>query len=160
LYAWKKNCPINSCESLNFKVLWHPFMKSQNYGNPYTWTFFTTIFQFAGQFFFQNAVFKPQEDFLELGIRVFLVIGLECFETFFILQIWDKPVVLKKLQIQFQKDKETTYTLVFAKYLVVFLRSHSIRAFWVFLEYSLRLIRGTWRAEKNWKPDSDSALQK
>jgi hypothetical protein len=38
------------------------------------------------------------------------------------------------------KTKEATYTLVFGKYLVVSVRSHSIRAFSVFLEDSLRII--------------------
>jgi hypothetical protein len=43
-----------------------------------------TIFEFVGQFFFQNDVFKLQEDFSELGIRVFLENGLESFQTFLI----------------------------------------------------------------------------
>jgi hypothetical protein len=33
---------------------------------------FITIFEFVGQFFLQNDVFKLQGDFSELGIRVFL----------------------------------------------------------------------------------------
>jgi SPX domain protein involved in polyphosphate accumulation len=41
------------------------------------------------------------------------------------------------------KNKETTHNLVFIKYLVVSLRSHSIRAFSVFLEISLRIISRT-----------------
>jgi hypothetical protein len=46
-----------------------------------------TIFEFVGQFFFQNDVFEIQEDFSELGIRVFLENGLGSFQTFLILQI-------------------------------------------------------------------------
>jgi hypothetical protein len=47
--------------------------------------------------------------------------------------------------------KQTTYTLVFIKYFVVFLRNYSIRAFPMFLEDSLRIISGASRAEKNIK---------
>jgi hypothetical protein len=61
-------------------VLEYPSRKSRNLGNPYT-------FQFVGQFFFQNDVCKLQEDFSELGIRVFLKNGLGSFQTFLILQI-------------------------------------------------------------------------
>jgi hypothetical protein len=39
--------------------------------------------------------------------------------------------------------KETTYTLVFVKYLEGSFQSYSIRAFSVFLEDSLRIISGT-----------------
>jgi hypothetical protein len=69
------------CKSLNFMVLGHPSKHSQNYRYPYT------IFQFVGQFFFQNDVFKLQENFSELDIRVFLENGLGSFQTFLILQI-------------------------------------------------------------------------
>jgi hypothetical protein len=41
----------------------------------------------VGQFFFQNDVFKLQEDFSELEIRVFLENGLGNFQIFLILQI-------------------------------------------------------------------------
>jgi hypothetical protein len=34
--------------------------------------FLMTIFEFIGQFYFQNDVFKLQEVFLEHGIRIFL----------------------------------------------------------------------------------------
>jgi hypothetical protein len=44
----------------------------------------------------------------------------------------------------------------FVKYPVVSLPSHSKRAFLVFLEYSLRIISGTYRAGKNLKTDLDS----
>jgi hypothetical protein len=46
-----------------------------------------TVFEFIGQFFFQNDVFKLQEDFSELEIRVFLENGLGKCQTFFIIQI-------------------------------------------------------------------------
>jgi hypothetical protein len=62
-------------------VLGHTSKKSQNYGNS------QIIFQFVGQFFFHNDVFKLQKDFSELGIRVFLDNGLGSFQTFLILQI-------------------------------------------------------------------------
>jgi hypothetical protein len=52
------------CKSLNLMILGHPRKKSQNYGKPYT------IFQFVGQFFFQNDVFNFQEVFSELEVRV------------------------------------------------------------------------------------------
>jgi hypothetical protein len=37
---------------------------------PYTYKMFMTIFEFVGQFFLQNNVFKLKEDFSEHGIRV------------------------------------------------------------------------------------------
>jgi nucleoside permease NupC len=43
------------------------------------------IFVFVGQFFFQNDVFKFQEVFSELGIRVFFANGLGSFHTFLII---------------------------------------------------------------------------
>jgi hypothetical protein len=55
------------------------------------------------------------------------------------------------------KTKETTYTLIFRKYIVVSFRSHSIRAFSVLSEDSLRIISGIWSAGKNPKTASDSA---
>jgi hypothetical protein len=45
------------------------------------------IFEFIGQFFFQNDVFKLQEVFLEHRIRVFRENGLGSFQTFLISQI-------------------------------------------------------------------------
>jgi hypothetical protein len=60
------------------------------------------------------------------------------------------------------KTKKTTYIFNFGKYLVVPFRSHSIRAFSVFLEDSLRIISETCRAgraRENLKTDSDSAHQ-
>jgi hypothetical protein len=60
--------------------------------------FFMTVYEFIGQFFFQNDVFKLQKVFSELEIRVFLEIGLGGFQTFLILQISDKPEVLEMFQ--------------------------------------------------------------
>jgi hypothetical protein len=48
---------------------------------------FMTIVEFIGQFFFQNNVFKHQEIFSELEIRVFAENGLESFQLYLILQI-------------------------------------------------------------------------
>jgi hypothetical protein len=107
---WKENCPVNS--KLVMKIFCHVripckshvFRISQSHylGNPYTCKIFMTIFEFFGQFFFQNDVFKLQEDFSELGIRV-LANGLGSFQTFLILQIWDKPEMLERFQKQFWK---------------------------------------------------------
>jgi hypothetical protein len=76
-----------SCKFQNFMVLSYPIKKSQNYENPYTCKIFMTIFEFVRQFFFQNDVFKLQEVFSELEIRVFLGNGLGSFQAFLILQI-------------------------------------------------------------------------
>jgi hypothetical protein len=84
-------------------VLGYPSMKSQNHANPYTWKIFMAIFELVGQFFFQNNIFILQKDFLEFGIRVILENGIGSFQTFLILQIWDKPEVLKRCQKQFWK---------------------------------------------------------
>jgi ubiquitin C-terminal hydrolase len=73
------------CKPLNFMVLGHPCKKSQNYGNHYTLKMFMAIFEFVGQFFFQNDVFKLQEDFSEHEMRVFLENGLRIFQKFLIL---------------------------------------------------------------------------
>jgi hypothetical protein len=108
-------------------------------------------FEFIGQFFFQNDVFELQQDFSELDTSVFLENKLGSFQAFLILQIWYKPEANKipktvlKTNLQ---TKETTYNLVFAKYLVVCFWTHLIRAFSVFLEDLLRIISGTWRVGK------------
>jgi hypothetical protein len=62
-----------------------------------------TVFELIWQFFFQNDVFKLQEVISEHGIRVFQEKGLGSFQTFLILQVWDKPNVLKTFQKQFWK---------------------------------------------------------
>jgi hypothetical protein len=56
---------------------------------------FITVFEFIGQFYFQNDVFIRQEVFSELEN------GLGIFHTFLILQILDKPQVLKRFQKHF-----------------------------------------------------------
>jgi hypothetical protein len=43
---------------------------------------FNTVFEFIGQLFFQNDVFKLPEDFSEHEIRVFLEKGLEASRHF------------------------------------------------------------------------------
>jgi hypothetical protein len=64
-------------------------------------TFFITVFEIIGQFFFQNDVFNLQEVFSEHEVTVFLEKGLGSFQTFLLLQISDKPDVLKTFQKQF-----------------------------------------------------------
>jgi hypothetical protein len=105
--------------------------------------------------------FKHQEVFSELGFRVLLENGLQVSRHFLFYRFEtnqrcykDSKNIEAKL-----KSKETTNTLVFVKYLVSFFRSHTIRAFSVFLEDSLRITSGIWRVGKNLKTDSDSAHQ-
>jgi hypothetical protein len=76
-------------------------MKSRVFREACTPEKFMAIFEFDGQIFFQNGVFQLQEDFSEHGIRVFLESGLVSFQTLLILQISDKPQVLKRSQKQF-----------------------------------------------------------
>jgi hypothetical protein len=56
-----------------------------NNGNLYTCKIFMAIFEFFGQFFRLNDVFKLQKFFSVLEIRVFLENGHGSFQTFFIL---------------------------------------------------------------------------
>jgi hypothetical protein len=52
-------------------------MKFRDLQESLTWKkFFMAIFEFIGQCYFQNDVFKIQEVFSELGIRLFLENGL------------------------------------------------------------------------------------
>jgi hypothetical protein len=62
---------------------------------------FITVFEFIGQFFFQNDVFKLQGVFLEPEIRIFLENRFGSFQIFLILKILKKPEVLKKIQNPF-----------------------------------------------------------
>jgi hypothetical protein len=62
---------------------------------------FMAVFDFVVQFFFQNDVPKLLEVLSELEIKVFLENGPESFQIFLILQISDKPEVLKRFQKQF-----------------------------------------------------------
>jgi hypothetical protein len=57
-------------------------MKFRNLQASLSWDKFS-IFEFVGQFYFQNDVFKLQEDFSEHGIRELLENGLGNFQTFF-----------------------------------------------------------------------------
>jgi hypothetical protein len=51
-----------------------------------------------GNLFFQNDDFKLQEVFLDVEITIFLGNGLGSFQKFLILQISDKPEVLKRFK--------------------------------------------------------------
>jgi hypothetical protein len=63
-------------------------MKFRDLQESLTWEeFFIAVFEFIGQFFFQNDIFKLQEVFSELEIRVFLENEAGSFQTFLILQI-------------------------------------------------------------------------
>jgi hypothetical protein len=119
------------------------------------------IFEFIRHFYFQNDVFQFLKVFSDIGFRVNLEERLENFEVFFILQIRNRDAKkIPKTVLKYRlKTKETTYTLFFAKRLVVSFRSHLIRAISVLLEDPLRIISGTRRAGKNPKTDSDSAHQ-
>jgi hypothetical protein len=79
-------------------------------------------------------------------IRVFFENEIGSLQAFLILKIKRQTRVAKKIPNTFfktsHKTKETTYTLIFVKYFEVSLRSHSFRAFLVFLEDSLRIISG------------------
>jgi hypothetical protein len=69
----------------------------EEYADPKLWkVFLETSFEFIGQFFFQNYVFKFQEIVPELGIIVFLENGTESFQRFLILQIRDKLEMLTR----------------------------------------------------------------
>jgi hypothetical protein len=103
-----------------------------------------TIFVFFGQSFFQDVVFKLQEVFSERGISVFLENGLESFPEISYLTALRRIKGAKKipetiLKTRF-KTKQTTYTLVFIKYLMAAFRTHLIWAFSVLLEDSLWII--------------------
>jgi hypothetical protein len=68
-------------------------------GKNFSWEiFFMTVFDFIGQFFFQNNVFKLQEVFSELEIRLFLENRLGKFQACLLLQISE---MLKRFQKQF-----------------------------------------------------------
>jgi hypothetical protein len=61
-------------------------MKFRDLQGSLTWEkFFITVFEFIGQFFFQNDDLKLQEVFSELGIRVFFENGLGSCQTFLVL---------------------------------------------------------------------------
>jgi hypothetical protein len=58
-------------------------MKFKNLQGNLLWEkFFMTVFEFIGQFFFLNDVYKLQEVFSEFEIRLFLEDGLGSLQTF------------------------------------------------------------------------------
>jgi hypothetical protein len=68
-----------------------------------------TIFEFFGQLYFQNNVFKLQEDFSELGFRIFLENGLPEISYFTDLrQTRGVKTILKRVLKTKLKIKETT----------------------------------------------------
>jgi hypothetical protein len=74
-------------------VLGHPSEKSQYY-EPLHLKNFHDYFSICWTIFLSR-------DFSELGIRIFFENGLGSFQTFLILQILEKPEVLKRFQKQF-----------------------------------------------------------
>jgi hypothetical protein len=133
----------------NFSGVDYPSKKSQNHGNSYAWKIFMIIFEYIRQFFSQNDVFKLQAHFPELGIRVFLENVLGTFQTFLILQIWDKLEVLKIFQKEFWKlnSKQMKPPILWISENTLFSLSKDtqLRHFFVFLEDSFRIISGVWR---------------
>jgi hypothetical protein len=97
--------------------------------------FCITVFEFIGNCFFKMFL-SSKTSIQSLGSEYFLELG--SFQAFLhILQILNKPDVLKRFKTSFKprlKTKVTTYTLIFVKYLVVFFSNHAIRAFSVFFE--------------------------
>jgi hypothetical protein len=90
-------------------------MKVRDLQGSLSWEkFFICVFEFIGQFFFQNDVFKLQEVISELEIRVFLENGAGRFQAFLILQISDKQskkipkIVLKTRQKTVWSHSEAT----------------------------------------------------
>jgi hypothetical protein len=67
-----------------------------------------TIFELAGEFFFQNDIFKLQEDFSGLGIRVIYENDIGSFQTFLILQIKEEPEVFFRGAKKISKTVLTT----------------------------------------------------
>jgi hypothetical protein len=92
-------CPINSNMTMkNFRGIGFLCFGTSCMDIPKPWgsrkKIFMIIFEFFGQFYFQNDVFKLQ-DILLWGDLSIPWNELESFQTFLILQIWDKPEVLK-----------------------------------------------------------------
>jgi hypothetical protein len=91
-----------------------------------------TVLDLLDNFSSKMMFLNSNKSFQSLGSAYSYRMDLENFRHF-------SKTVLKTRLI----TKETTYTLVFVKYLVVSFRSHSIKAFSVFLEDSLRIILET-----------------
>jgi hypothetical protein len=101
------------------------------------------IIESNGQFFFQNDVFKLQEDFSELWDQSIPRGWTWKFPVNSYFRDMRQTRGVRKIQKTVLKTrfktKETTLTFVFEKYLVVSFWSLSIMAFSVFLEDSLRI---------------------
>jgi hypothetical protein len=70
---------------LDFKFGYPKTMKYRDLQGSLAWElFFIAVFEFIRQLFFQNDVFKIQEDFSELAIRVFLENGLGSIQEYLI----------------------------------------------------------------------------
>jgi hypothetical protein len=98
--------------------------------------FFIAVFEFIGQFFIQNDILKLQKVFIELATRVFLENEVSHFTD--LRQTRGAKKVPKTILKTRLNTEVTTYTLIFVKYLVVSFQIHSIRAFTMFLEDSLK----------------------
>jgi hypothetical protein len=97
---WKKIYPKNSKIAMtifqtqgflwfwDFLLEYPKTIKFRDFQGSLTWKkLFMAVFEFIGQFFFQNDIYKLQEVFSEHEIRVFLEKGLGSFQAFLILQI-------------------------------------------------------------------------
>jgi hypothetical protein len=153
----KKNCPINSktviknfshvrlpYKSLNFMVLGYSRKKSQNHGK-YAWKFFmiTCWKKFLPKLCFLNprTLFRAWDQSIPWE-RTWKFPGISYLTD--LRRTRGAKKIHKTVLKTRLRTKETTYTLVFKKYLVVSFRSHSIKAFSVFLEDSLKIIPGVF----------------
>jgi hypothetical protein len=95
----------------------------------------------------QNDVLEIQEVFSELEIRVFLETWTWKFPDISYLTDLRRTRSVKKIPKTVLKTrlkiKQSKYTLIYIEYLLIFSGSHSITAFLVFLEYSLKIISRT-----------------
>jgi hypothetical protein len=67
----------------DFLLVWPKTMNIRDFQENLTWEkFFVTVFEYIGQFLLQNDVFKLQDVFSELMIRVYLENGLGSFRHF------------------------------------------------------------------------------
>jgi hypothetical protein len=124
----------------------------------FSWQFLNLMADFSSKIRFFNSKKTFQNMGSEYSLRTDLEVSRHFYFTDFKQTRGAKKLPKTVLKTRL-KTKETTYTLVFVKYLVVSFRGHSIWAFSVFFEDSLKIISGTLRARKNLKTDSDSAHQ-
>jgi hypothetical protein len=87
----------------DFLLGYPKIMKFKDLQGSFTWEkFFLTIliyfYKFTSKMMF---LYKLQEVFSELRIRVSLENGFGRFQAYLILQIWDTPELLKRFQKQF-----------------------------------------------------------